>query len=168
MLPLIKNILDIPAYARLLKVFYGYYQPLEAGIDRHLGQQQLTDYPSRRKTSWILNDLKAIGEYTADIALDASAPSIRSNAQAFGALYVMEGSTLGGKIICKTIAENLGMTDKTALSFFYGYGPEAASRWKQFLAVLDFYSGKPEEDDIVATANNVFKEFKSWIHASYQ
>lgn len=163
MFPLIQGITDAKGYAKLLHLFYGYYKPLENGIDLHLDRQVLTDYNERRKTDWILRDLEDIAQANKTIALDNQAPLIQSNAAAFGALYVMEGSTLGGKIICKTIGENLSIPDKKGLSFFYGYGSEAASRWKYFLSALDQYSGKPEEEEIVSTANLVFKNFRSWI-----
>jgi len=167
MFPLIQGITDASEYAKLLHLFYGYYTPLGKGIDQYLDRQALNDYNERRKTDWILRDLEDIKQENKDITLDSQAPVIQSNAAAFGALYVMEGSTLGGKIICKTIGENLGIPDKKGLSFFYGYGPEAAPRWKYFLSALDQYSGKPEEEEIVTTANLVFRNFRSWIKKSY-
>ena len=82
---------------------------------------------------------------------------------AIGALYVMEGSTLGGKQICRMIADNLNLPDHTALSFFYGYGAGTGSRWKEFLRVLDQFSGTDQEPVIVEKANEVFLGFREWL-----
>jgi len=163
MLPMIKGIRTKADYARLLRIFYGFYKPLEEGIDQYIGEHELPDLQQRRKTSLILDDLVQLGQPFSDIPIDASAPSINSIGDAFGAMYVMEGSTLGGKVISKMIASGLGINEQQGLSFFHGYGGETGSRWKTFLARLDVYSDTPEESAVVKTANDVFNRFQHWI-----
>ena len=162
MLPLIKGVRDKDSYARLLHLFYGYYHPLEKGIALHLDSSLLPDIGERRKVSRIIDDLHIIGG-SVEIREDSNAPLIENRAEAFGALYVMEGSTLGGKVISKMISGNLDFPDESALSFFSGYGSQTASRWKEFLAVLDQFSGTAEEEVIVSKANEVFSEFRVWL-----
>lgn len=167
MLPLINSARDAESYGKLLRMFYSFYHPLEKGIQQHLYPDALPDYHERRKTTWILDDLKALGLDDTPPPSAFAAPVITSNAQAFGALYVMEGSTLGGKIICKTIASNLGRDEKEGFRFFYGYGPEAGSRWKFFLAQLDKFSNTPHEEETVEMADDVFKQFRVWMNVEY-
>lgn len=162
MLPFIKGATDADAYARLLHLFYGYYHPLEKGISLHLDESVLPDLSARRKAGWILNDLRVI-ESSTEIVEDTNAPLIESRADALGAMYVMEGSSLGGKVISKMIADNLHYPDHSALSFFYGYGGQTGSRWKEFLAVLDKFSDTDEEEAIVEKANEVFLKFRVWL-----
>lgn len=162
MLPFIKGATNADEYARLLHLFYGYYHPLEQGISRYLDESILPDIADRRKAGWILNDLRAMNR-SGEILEDSNAPLIQSRADALGAMYVMEGSSLGGKVISKMIADNLNYPDHSALSFFYGYGGQTGVRWKEFLAVLDRFSGTVEEDLIVKKANEVFLKFQQWL-----
>lgn len=62
-------------------------------------------------------------------------PLPQSNAEALGMLYVLEGSTLGGRIIRRRI-EASGST-LFPLTFLDPYGDSAGPRWRSFLAVLD-------------------------------
>ncbi len=163
MLPMIREAVNMESYARLLRIFYGYYKPLEDSIAQYISPRELPDFADRRKTSLILEDLSTIGQPTGNIPIDLSVPAIDCPEAAFGALYVMEGSTLGGKVICKMIAENLGVKDHDGLSFFYGYGGQTGSRWKDFLARLDAFSDQPGELLVIRSANAVFTRFQHWI-----
>ncbi|RYY57808.1 MAG: hypothetical protein EOO09_00855 [Chitinophagaceae bacterium] len=165
MLPLIREATDTTSYARLLRLFYGYYRPLEKGIETYLDNSVLPDLEGRRKTSWILDDLHSLGQ-DGPVAEDPGAPLITSRADALGALYVMEGSSLGGKVICKMIGENLGLQATTSLSFFYGYGGQTGSKWKEFLQALDKFSGTGEEEAIVRKADEVFLKFRGWLRGN--
>lgn len=86
-------------------------------------------------------------------------------AQAFGSLYVMEGSTLGGKMIYKVVKELLGLDEQNGLSFFYGYGAETGNKWKIFQqSLLKLSSEHTNTDDqIIDSANHTFLQLKAWI-----
>lgn len=64
-----------------------------------------------------------------------SFPLPQSKAEAMGMFYVLEGSTLGGRIIRRSI-EASGST-VFPLTFLDPYGDSAGQRWRSFLAVLD-------------------------------
>jgi heme oxygenase len=49
-------------------------------------------------------------------------------------LYVLEGSTLGGRIILRMLASR-GVQDPS-LAFLDPYGAQTGARWRGFLAVL--------------------------------
>lgn len=51
---------------------------------------------------------------------------IEIHLQSLGALYVMEGSTIGDKIISKMIEQQL-KTEFMAFTFFMGYGDQSAN-----------------------------------------
>jgi heme oxygenase len=164
MVPFIKNVHDVAAYSKLLRLFYGYYKPLQDAVDEHINVAVVPDYGRLRKAEWILDDLKTLGQPVNNLPLYHPAFSIQSNAAALGALYVTEGSTLGGKVICKMIATNLGKTNMEGFKFFNGYGNETGGHWKKFLQVLDIYSDTDDEAVIIESANEVFAGFKSWMN----
>lgn len=61
-------------------------------------------------------------------------PAPASAAEALCMLYVLEGSTLGGRFIAGALAAR-GVTDPD-LAFLDPYGDETGARWRAFLAVL--------------------------------
>jgi heme oxygenase len=62
-------------------------------------------------------------------------PEIGTKAEALGAFYVSEGSTLGGKMILQTLRRRGVST--ADLHFLNPYGRDAGSHWRTFLRVLE-------------------------------
>lgn len=67
--------------------------------------------------------------------------------EALGMLYVLEGSTLGGRMILRALADR-GIYD-LALAFLDPYGPDTGKSWRDFLAVLAREAGR--DDARIAT-----------------
>jgi len=162
--PYIENIRSKDDYAALLLLFYGFFKPVYDSIDACIDTNYLPDYHTRRKPEWILHDLKDLGaEYT--IQLCEYLPRITDNASAFGALYVLEGSTLGGAVIKKMVSDKLH-TDK-ALCFFSSYGRQTRGQWNVFIHSLN----KIENDNaaaeaVIQTAAATFVLFNDWLQQS--
>lgn len=161
LMPKLTSISSTADYAAVLRVFYGYFFPLEQRLQQYLTPEKLPDMASRRKAGAILHDLNAIGYTDESLPVCRQLPRITSVAEAFGALYVMEGSTLGGKMIARMLRKNeaLAIADE-ALTFFSGYGDETGSRWKSFLAALN---GQENREEMVAAANETFYYLKRWM-----
>ena len=79
-------------------------------------------------------------------------------ARFLGAMYVIEGSTLGGQYIAKHAEETLGLTPGQGNSYFRGYAERNGSMWRAFKAVLaevpDRYT-----DAVVQSAKAMFGFF---------
>jgi len=80
-----------------------------------------------------------------------------------GALYVIEGSTLGGTIISKMIKQQLAIPDNKGLSFFNGYGSETEKMWQDFKLFLDRPLKPAEEAVVIRSANDTFNKFGQWF-----
>lgn len=83
--------------------------------------------------------------------------------EALGCEYVMRGSALGGLVIFRLAAANLGITQQRGGKFFYGDGSATRQNWSSFrdnLAVLHL-------DDIDAhrTVSGAIKTFKHFEKA---
>ncbi|HYQ52414.1 MAG TPA: biliverdin-producing heme oxygenase, partial [Pseudomonas sp.] len=103
-LPFFETSFDVAAYSRLIQAYYGFHAPLEA----RLGVYQ---EPLRAKTPALSLDLQALNLSAADIdalPLCQALPAISSEASALGVMYVLEGSTLGGQVLKRAMAERLG------------------------------------------------------------
>ncbi len=150
-------------YVKLLQLFYSYFGGLETLIDQHIGQPELNDYAERRKTQALADDIKALGGKPMPKADGENLPEINNALQAFAALYVIEGSTLGGKIISKMMAQQLGVNDGKGLSFFNGYGEDTDNKWEYLKNALNKLTKSSDKDKLVTdSANETFDKFKQW------
>lgn len=58
-------------------------------------------------------------------------------AAAFGSMYVMEGSVLGGRVIAKRVAETLALGPDSGAAYFNGRGRNTAAQWREFRSLLE-------------------------------
>jgi heme oxygenase len=159
-----KNMRSKQDYVALLSDFYAYFGGLEQQIERFINASNLADYLERRKSVAIADDIKALGGDVPTKATGDELPEINNYLQAFGALYVIEGSTLGGKIISKMVQQHLQITDNAGLSFFNSYGEQMQQMWNSFKEILNKVAMTPaDEDIIVKAANETFVKFKNWL-----
>ena len=158
--PFINSIKTKEQYAQLLNAFYGYIFPVQEKITAFIDKEIVPDINERRNASFIADDLSSLQLPLAN-ELSADLPLIDDHASAMGALYVLEGSTLGGKIIAKTIAEKLGSAN--ALSFFKGYAAETGTMWKKFTQYLEHPANHANAERIAGTASETFRLFGTWF-----
>ncbi|MEQ7798887.1 biliverdin-producing heme oxygenase [Pedobacter sp. ASV1-7] len=143
-------------YADFLKHFYAYFNQVEKAIAPYITNELLPDIAERRNSSHIKQDIEELGANVNDLP-EANAPQIDNTIQALAALYVMEGSIMGGPIIVKML-EKFGITK--GFSFFSGYGAETGQMWGKFVAVLNANANnEAEEQQAIATANETFSNF---------
>ncbi|MGN6164585.1 MAG: biliverdin-producing heme oxygenase [Flavisolibacter sp.] len=152
-------------YAAILKMFYGFFFPVQQKILTHISPDHLKDIEERRLASLILDDLQSINFPSQHITLCSELPEIKSAAQAFGALYVLEGATLGGRIIAKMLLRNshLQLSEEN-LSFFNGYKEATGIKWKIFQQALNQQFG---QELLVDTAKETFLLFRNWINTCW-
>lgn len=166
MVPMIKGIQTSEDYVKVLGLFYSYY----GGLENRLGKIvdiKIPDHHLRRKKEIIADDILSLGGTLPELTPGQHLPSIENKYQAFGALYVMEGSTLGGLYISKMIEKQLNLTDGASLSFFDGYGEQTEEMWNSFKSALDEQAvHTAEQAAVVQAANDTFKKFKTWIALS--
>lgn len=164
LLPKLAAIKTVADYAAVLNMFYGYFFPLEQRIHQHLLPAHLPDIHERRNAAFILTDLSNLRQPVQNIEQCSELPEINNTAQAFGAMYVLEGSTLGGTMIAKMLRQNeLLSLPEDALHFFSGYKQETGSKWKSFLAALN---EQAHAEQVVASANQTFLCLKRWMQHS--
>lgn len=151
----LKNIRSDADYAAFLKVFYAYFLRLEETIKPFITAAILPDYAERRHADSIAADIKSCGGSLNDL-IEVSVPVIDSTVKALAALYVMEGSVMGGSIIVKILA-NHGIT--TGTSFFEGYGPDTRSKWSFFVEKLSLHIPEEHYPEAINTATATFSKF---------
>lgn len=151
-------------YIRILQLFYAYFGALEDQINQYIGPDQLADYAERRKTASIKNDILALDGEVPQKASIGDLPVIENILQAFGALYVIEGSTLGGQVISKMITKQLGLSTEAGISFFRSYVDNTMTMWQSFKVVLEKHAASQTDADLITeAANETFAKFSLWM-----
>ncbi|KIO76139.1 heme oxygenase [Pedobacter lusitanus] len=143
-------------YSALLKNFNDYFDAVEKAIAPYINPEVLADYGQRRNSAYIKRDITELGGDPIPAA-SVEVPEIQNSLDAMAALYVMEGSIMGGKIIVQMLAK-AGITK--GVSFFSGYGEDTGRLWGTFIKALD-RTGTNEEDEkrAVKIANDTFNCF---------
>jgi heme oxygenase len=159
MVSIIKKIRTRQDYVNFLKLMYGYYSALERRVQEYVTEMEIG---KRRKAERLLEDISYF-ESTATPDICKELPPINSHAEALGAMYVMEGSTMGGKTIAKMIEGQAGINGPSGFSFFNGYGEETGKMWEEFKIFLNRPFDELEKLDLILTANRTFRTFYNWI-----
>lgn len=165
--------LSLEAYRAILSRFYGYHLPLESAFQCHAGLKALfADLPQRRKAQLLVADLLSLGaapEEIENLPFCDQLPEIGDTAAALGAMYVIEGSTLGGQIIQRHLGSLHGLTHSRGIAFFSGYGEQTGMLWRAFAEIAGVYAeGSGAEDRIVAGAIETYETFERWLVVAHQ
>lgn len=128
----------------------------------------ITDLGERYKSRLIIDDLLATGLTESEVdALPVYRFEFASVAEAMGIMYVLEGSTLGGKVLYKHIHEVLGLTPENGASYFWGYGAQTGNLWKSFISSLtQFVDEHAERDGVIGSAKKTFTIIDNWLELS--
>ena len=144
--------------------FWGLHEGAERALAPMLGDVDGLDFAARRRAELIEADLADLGGNKPSSVPVCPVEHTKSRAEALGFFYVLEGSTLGGKVIRRELAA-LGQ-DATGLSFLDPYGPDTGERWRSLLAVLrrESPSGTGAvADEMVRGAVSAFKHAEGWL-----
>jgi heme oxygenase (biliverdin-IX-beta and delta-forming) len=157
----ITNIAEVSDYVALLSLLYGYYAAIENELTLYLRDSSHADFLSRRKADKILGDIALHAPGHKKPPLCARLPEVSSFHTALGVLYVLEGSTLGGRIIAQLISRKLNVA--AGLNFFLSYGDEVDKMWASFKAVLREPFTREQESEVIAGAIETFETFYYWM-----
>jgi heme oxygenase len=119
----------------------------------------VTDLTDRNKSHLLEQDLKALGAIKEIPNAKPLSGSLKNQSKGFamGIFYVIEGSSLGGRVILKNINAALGHDIENGAAYFGGYGGQTGSNWKNFLAQLIQYELENNNaGEIIAGADYAF------------
>jgi len=146
-------------YRAALAAFARAIVPLERAIAQEPGLAAYgIDAAARARAPALLTDLARLGAQPPAAGAEVG---LRGTGAVLGALYVIEGSTLGGALVLRAIEERIGRDIADARAFLGGRGAEAGALWGAFRAALDrFGEERPDEQaDAVAGATTAFDLF---------
>lgn len=146
---------DLTAYRSHLEKMWGFCAGLEHSLRPESFDGALPDYDARRKLPLLTQDLLAVGSDPARLgALQTCTqlPSVMDAAAAFGCTYVMEGATLGGRVLLPLVEERLGLTPDRGAAFLGSYRENVTGMWRDFSAAVDDWCHSCERQDAAAGA----------------
>ena len=161
-------------YTKILLVYHRFYRQVEDEIEAGLRHFKLPCHSEkRRRLPWLAADLRHF-QIEPETANQADAPSsvvqeIDSPGKIVGTLYAIEGSALGGQVVLRHLAENLGLTGATGARFFQGYGADTLLRWREFCAFAECFGEKPEAlQEAKFAAADVFITLKTLLDSGHE
>lgn len=148
--------------ARFLTGMYGFVQPYEAQLRAHAAEfGPAWELERRYRAPLILEDLARLGHATVP-PLCPTLPPLDTRPQLLGAMYVMEGSTLGGQVIARMLAK----AGIEARAYFSGYGDQTGPLWKSFCQQLDEATTTADTETTLASAIHTFQTLSGWLNHS--
>lgn len=149
-------------YRDLLAAFAGYYEPLESALAAVDWTGSGLNFAERRKGAWLRADLLELGGEASTLPASAEGHPMPDLPSAFGALYVLEGATLGGQHVVRALAQSANPA--LPQRFFRSYGNDVGARWREFLQALQAQSTQPNAAPrIVRGARQTFAGLARWL-----
>jgi heme oxygenase len=137
-------------YRRFLLAQAEAFLPVEASLDAGHAEAVLPDWPQRRRGDLLRADLAALDVTAPEPFPDL--PIVSGKAPMLGAIYVLEGSRLGGAVLKKAVPSHFPRRFLEAR--------QAAGSWRLFLRTLDEFLTRPGDlDAAVQAAKEIFARF---------
>jgi heme oxygenase len=145
----------IARYVQALQTFEAYLTVWEPAISAVLNEADRKWFLARSRTAWAQKDLACLHANTRHDAVSSLKIDVPSRSFAYGAMYVIEGSSLGGEIIAERVRLRHGLEPHTGALFFGGRGEKAGVLWREFRLRLTQEVGIGEADYAQAKAGAV-------------
>jgi heme oxygenase len=174
LMPLMSPTLTKAQYADVLESMHRLVHGWESWGAEHVPETLAAVFKERRREALIHADVLALGriadhEALAHPTFAVEFPDREQNAAAFeaaflGAMYVMEGSRLGGQHIAKYVEDKLGLATGVGDAYFRGFGQRTGVMWQEFKARLQLV---PDEYTavVIAAAKAMFHYFAEGVRA---
>jgi heme oxygenase len=155
-------------YRDWLGRFLGLYDPLERLLATFPEWASLgLSMSSRDHTGCLVDDLVALGIDPRELprASPALLPDLPTFAHVLGAFYVIEGATLGGRLILRDLEPRVGTPIDGAKRFFGGRGEAVGPMWQSVRSALDQFGLKQPQlcTDVGIGAERTFRAMLVWF-----
>lgn len=141
---------NLDGYRLFLTAQAAAHVPVEAALDAAGVEALMPDWPARKRSHLLEGDLAELG---AALPAPVEAPHLPDAAAMMGALYVLEGSRLGGAVLKRSLPPQAPMRFLAA--------EQAPGAWRKLLAKLDESLYQPALVEAASqTARLVFRRFE--------
>jgi heme oxygenase len=150
--------LTLEQYATLIEKNYILHAVIEESLVRSGLIPEELELTQRLKTKSLAADLFLLGKSLP--ALPSSKITYSTVEEALGAMYVVEGATLGGAYILKALQRNPAISVLGEFYYYGVYGELIGTHWKNFqAALLEYVSTNEQENNAIESAKQTFDFF---------
>jgi heme oxygenase len=136
---------------------------IETELERRAIGTLVLDWPERRRAASLKADLARLGVDASLATLhQAESPTLDTVGRQYGALYVLEGSRMGGRVLAREVARSADPQVRSATTFLL-HRLDGGEAWRNFVDSLDGL-GAPREH-LLQGASASFQLFR---HAALQ
>jgi heme oxygenase len=160
-MPVMQPHLHLETYRRLLGQLYTVIGPLEGQL-LALPIPDPFEVAARQKAVLLRRDLDTLGVLPDTAPLS---PRLANVSEALGAMYVLEGATLGGQVIARHLQTRLALTAGSGSAYFTGYGSETGQMWRRFGAAMTCTVLPEDAPAVIAGAQATFTAFQTALTA---
>jgi len=150
--------LTLQHYKQILTTNYLVHKAYETFLFNNLSPEtaQQLNISHRQKLHALIADMEAVNIELPNALNEEEISLEKSDASILGAMYVLEGATLGGSVIFKRLKSNPELNALNLdFNYYQVYGNELIPYWKTFCAVLD-QQGEDSYDAAVNSAKKMF------------
>lgn len=159
--------LTLPRYVACLQQIHAIVSAWETAAQQQAAA--LKDAPwlqsllaDRRREPLLRRDLTFFAS-PVDTNANPLLPPTPDTASLLGAMYVMEGSTLGGQLIARHVERVLPLSDGNGSKFFRGHRDQTGPLWKEFCEVLQTRVPESDTPAVIDAAKKMFAAFGNWM-----
>lgn len=138
-------------YGRFLRAHAAALLALEAALEQGPIARLLTDWPERRRSSALRDDLQAL-QIVSPVPLSIQPGN--DDGWYWGVAYVLEGSRLGGRVLSQRVRDG-GAGNPLR---YLGHG-EGTPLWPHFLAQFEHRAKRVDRDQLLAGVQLAFGRF---------
>jgi len=156
--------LALDRYVRILRGFEGFLSAWEPAVAAVLTPASREWFSGRSRLAFVRQDLAALAPGASPGPAPAL-PPLPNRSAAFGAMYVLEGSALGGQVIARRVAERFGFDGQRGAAYFHGFGERTGALWREFRERLEAEVDPAHRGDACVAAVGTFDALRQHFEA---
>lgn len=138
--------ISLVRYGRILRGFHEFLPLWELRVRHALPEPLRAWFDARSRAAFVARDVAALGlaeDATMRAAARAAQHRLRldSTAAAFGSMYVIEGSALGGQVLAPRLRAAHDLTPGLGAAYFHGFGERTGAMWREFRQLAQAQAG---------------------------
>jgi heme oxygenase len=134
-------------FQRYLAATYAMRVRFERLLDANSAERVWADYPTRKIADLVAQDIADLGGVA--VAPERGEQKACSAAELLGVMYVLEGSSLGARILVKSVAD-MGLSSSFGARHLFRQAEDRGA-WRSFIAAMDANLEAPCHDTARAT-----------------
>jgi heme oxygenase len=167
-LDLLRDELTRENYVDILRAFHDFLLPWEGRVQALLAPLNDPAIAQRRHVWRLRQDILSLTGASPDqlgIEICSALPELATTGAALGSMYVIEGSTLGGRIISAHMESRFAVTPENGCAYFSGNADQTGRMWAAFRERLDTTVAVAAQEEAIKAAVDTFDCLRTWLVA---